>query len=95
MLKPVHNVLGTEFRPNLAGLDILNVTRMTAQQKDGHPSMFISPDSPSSLGQVLNKTSIEAEAEDCSHWCLPGIPDTWNELLYALFMKRQMTLIEH
>ncbi|XP_022857184.1 protein trichome birefringence-like 39 [Olea europaea var. sylvestris] len=23
---------------------------------------------------------------DCSHWCLPGLPDTWNELLYtALF----------
>lgn len=20
---------------------------------------------------------------DCLHWCLPGIPDTWNELLYA------------
>uniref|UniRef100_A0A2P2JZU7 Protein trichome birefringence-like 39 n=1 Tax=Rhizophora mucronata TaxID=61149 RepID=A0A2P2JZU7_RHIMU len=20
---------------------------------------------------------------DCSHWCLPGVPDTWNELLYA------------
>ncbi|KAF8029492.1 hypothetical protein BT93_E2024 [Corymbia citriodora subsp. variegata] len=20
---------------------------------------------------------------DCSHWCLPGLPDTWNQLLYA------------
>ncbi|KAG6505065.1 hypothetical protein ZIOFF_037413 [Zingiber officinale] len=20
---------------------------------------------------------------DCSHWCLPGLPDTWNELLFA------------
>ncbi|KMZ70189.1 Protein trichome birefringence-like 38 [Zostera marina] len=20
---------------------------------------------------------------DCSHWCLPGIPDTWNHLLYV------------
>ncbi|KDP31782.1 hypothetical protein JCGZ_12243 [Jatropha curcas] len=20
---------------------------------------------------------------DCSHWCLPGLPDAWNELLYA------------
>ncbi|KAJ4982305.1 hypothetical protein NE237_033142 [Protea cynaroides] len=19
---------------------------------------------------------------DCSHWCLPGVPDTWNQLLY-------------
>ncbi|KAJ0693491.1 putative PMR5 domain, PC-Esterase [Helianthus annuus] len=22
---------------------------------------------------------------DCSHWCLPGLPDTWNQLLYATF----------
>ncbi|XP_042491559.1 protein trichome birefringence-like 41 [Macadamia integrifolia] len=21
-------------------------------------------------------------AMDCSHWCLPGVPDTWNQLLY-------------
>lgn len=20
---------------------------------------------------------------DCSHWCLPGLPDTWNLLLYT------------
>ncbi|XP_071725316.1 protein trichome birefringence-like 1 [Rutidosis leptorrhynchoides] len=22
-------------------------------------------------------------AADCNHWCLPGLPDTWNNLLYA------------
>ncbi|GAV57367.1 PC-Esterase domain-containing protein/PMR5N domain-containing protein [Cephalotus follicularis] len=28
-----------------------------------------------------------APGTDCSHWCLPGLPDTWNQLLYAaLFM---------
>lgn len=20
---------------------------------------------------------------DCSHWCLAGVPDTWNQLLYS------------
>jgi hypothetical protein len=20
---------------------------------------------------------------DCIHWCLPGLPDTWNHFLYA------------
>ncbi|CAN6834589.1 unnamed protein product [Brassica oleracea] len=24
-----------------------------------------------------------AGGSDCSHWCLPGLPDTWNQLLYA------------
>lgn len=22
-------------------------------------------------------------SDDCSHWCLPGLPDTWNQLMYA------------
>lgn len=20
---------------------------------------------------------------DCIHWCVPGVPDTWNQILYA------------
>ncbi|GJP42626.1 hypothetical protein CLOM_g2171 [Closterium sp. NIES-68] len=24
-----------------------------------------------------------ATGSDCSHWCLPGVPDTWNEMLFA------------
>ncbi|KAL8472414.1 hypothetical protein ACS0TY_029572 [Phlomoides rotata] len=23
---------------------------------------------------------------DCSHWCLAGVPDTWNQLLYTILM---------
>lgn len=25
----------------------------------------------------------DGSGTDCSHWCLPGLPDTWNQLLYA------------
>ncbi|XP_059301299.1 protein trichome birefringence-like 39 [Lycium ferocissimum] len=25
----------------------------------------------------------DMHASDCSHWCLPGLPDTWNLLLYT------------
>uniref|UniRef100_A0ACD5V721 Uncharacterized protein n=1 Tax=Avena sativa TaxID=4498 RepID=A0ACD5V721_AVESA len=92
-LQPVCDVLGNNQRPKLPGLDILNVTQMTAQRKDGHLSVFRS--SLSSRLAYLNKTSGVKEVEDCSHWCLPGVPDTWNELLYALFMKRQMMLDEN
>ncbi|KAG0456680.1 hypothetical protein HPP92_024468 [Vanilla planifolia] len=33
----------------------------------------------------ISKYSIKASAgvHDCLHWCLPGVPDAWNELLYA------------
>ena len=77
-LEPVHNVLGSSTRPKLPGLTILNVTQMTAQRKDGHLSVYISPSGP-----------VPLRRQDCSHWCLPGVPDTWNELVYAIFMKRQ------
>ncbi|XP_050206847.1 protein trichome birefringence-like 14 isoform X2 [Mercurialis annua] len=33
----------------------------------------------------MSRYSVKATkgANDCLHWCLPGIPDTWNELLAA------------
>ncbi|XP_011099716.1 protein trichome birefringence-like 14 [Sesamum indicum] len=33
----------------------------------------------------ISRYSIKASdgINDCLHWCLPGIPDTWNELIYA------------
>uniref|UniRef100_A0A2P2NHJ9 Uncharacterized protein MANES_01G208600 n=1 Tax=Rhizophora mucronata TaxID=61149 RepID=A0A2P2NHJ9_RHIMU len=74
MLVDVLRSLNESFGMNL---DLLNVTKMTAHRKDGHISVYYF-DGPASLRR-----------QDCSHWCLPGVPDSWNELLYALFMKRQ------
>ncbi|KAK4353499.1 hypothetical protein RND71_029017 [Anisodus tanguticus] len=35
-------------------------------------------------GQISHYSIKASEGiNDCLHWCLPGIPDTWNELLYA------------
>ena len=28
-------------------------------------------------------------SQDCLHWCLPGVPDTWNELLFAQLLFPQ------
>ncbi|KAJ9182063.1 hypothetical protein P3X46_006096 [Hevea brasiliensis] len=58
--------------------NILNITRMSAQRKDGHSSVYYQPSKPAPL-----------RLQDCSHWCLPGVPDSWNELLYALLLKRK------
>ncbi|KAL5541639.1 hypothetical protein UlMin_009349 [Ulmus minor] len=65
---------------NRTSLKILNVTRMTARRKDGHSSLYY-------LGPNVGPVSLHRQ--DCSHWCLPGVPDTWNELLYALFLKHE------
>ncbi|XP_006662263.1 protein trichome birefringence-like 8 isoform X2 [Oryza brachyantha] len=53
----------------------LNITYMTELRRDGHPSRHREPGTP-----------LDAP-EDCSHWCLPGVPDTWNEILYAQLMS--------
>ncbi|XP_055818100.1 protein trichome birefringence-like 11 [Solanum dulcamara] len=67
---------------NQGALHVLNVTHLTSRRKDGHSSMYY-------LGPNVGPAPINRQ--DCSHWCLPGVPDAWNELLYALFMKREAT----
>ncbi|GAV60142.1 PC-Esterase domain-containing protein/PMR5N domain-containing protein [Cephalotus follicularis] len=46
---------------------LLDVTILSQFRKDAHPSVY----------------SGDRSGTDCSHWCLPGLPDTWNQLLYA------------
>uniref|UniRef100_A0A2P2P6T8 Trichome birefringence-like C-terminal domain-containing protein n=1 Tax=Rhizophora mucronata TaxID=61149 RepID=A0A2P2P6T8_RHIMU len=55
----------------------LNITQMTDYRKDGHPSIY--------RKQNLSKAERRSPLlyQDCSHWCLPGVPDAWNEILYA------------
>ncbi|XP_059663294.1 protein trichome birefringence-like 43 [Cornus florida] len=47
---------------------LINITSLSQLRKDGHPSSY-------GYGGHY--------APDCSHWCLPGVPDLWNQLLYA------------
>ncbi|KMZ56904.1 trichome birefringence-like 11 [Zostera marina] len=73
LLKAIHNV--TSRRSDRI-IDLLDITAMTKGRKDGHSSRyFIGPGKMSPINR-----------QDCSHWCLPGVPDTWNQLLYAVFM---------
>ncbi|KAK1425884.1 hypothetical protein QVD17_21246 [Tagetes erecta] len=59
----------------------LNISRLTDYRKDGHPSIY-------RMEYKSVEEQIAAErSQDCSHWCLPGVPDTWNELLYASLLK--------
>ncbi|KAJ6860882.1 hypothetical protein NC651_037072 [Populus alba x Populus x berolinensis] len=59
---------------------LLNVTSLTNFRKDGHPSIFGK--------NVTAGMKVSSRRQDCSHWCLPGVPDAWNELIYA-------TLVQH
>ncbi|WJZ89098.1 hypothetical protein VitviT2T_008344 [Vitis vinifera] len=58
---------------------LLDITLLSEMRKDGHPSIYSGDLSPA---QRANPD----RSADCSHWCLPGLPDTWNQLFYtALF----------
>lgn len=50
---------------------LLNVTALSQLRKDGHPSSYGS-----------SKVAV-----DCTQWCLPGVPDAWNELLSATLLR--------
>nr|CAD1842919.1 unnamed protein product [Ananas comosus var. bracteatus] len=59
----------------------LNISRLTDYRKDGHPSIY-------RMKYNTVQDLIWAEkSQDCSHWCLPGVPDSWNELLYASLLR--------
>ncbi|XP_012087171.1 protein ESKIMO 1 [Jatropha curcas] len=58
----------------------LNITSLSEYRKDAHTSIYTAVD-----GKLLlpEQKSDPAKYADCLHWCLPGLPDTWNELLYT------------
>ncbi|GMI88966.1 TRICHOME BIREFRINGENCE-LIKE 44, POWDERY MILDEW RESISTANT 5 [Hibiscus trionum] len=56
---------------------LLDITMLSQLRKDGHPSIYSGDISPS-------QRANGAKSADCSHWCLPGLPDTWNELFYTV-----------
>ncbi|ESQ29401.1 hypothetical protein EUTSA_v10023395mg [Eutrema salsugineum] len=59
----------------------MNISRLTDFRKDGHPAIY-------RMVYRTDKEKREAVShQDCSHWCLPGVPDTWNQLLYVSLLK--------
>ncbi|KAJ9565450.1 hypothetical protein OSB04_001416 [Centaurea solstitialis] len=75
-------VLERVLRGMKTRVSYLNITRLTDFRKDGHPSIY----------RKRHYTEEERKSplhfQDCSHWCLPGVPDTWNEILYAELLKQ-------
>ncbi|KAE7998426.1 hypothetical protein FH972_002971 [Carpinus fangiana] len=51
------------------GVKLLDITALSQIRDEGHISRF--------------SLSARSGVQDCLHWCLPGVPDTWNEILFA------------
>ncbi|KAJ0238699.1 Protein trichome birefringence-like 16 [Hirschfeldia incana] len=52
------------------GVRLLDITALSHIRDEGHISRF--------------SLSASKGVQDCLHWCLPGVPDTWNEMLFAM-----------
>ncbi|KAJ1704605.1 hypothetical protein LUZ63_004384 [Rhynchospora breviuscula] len=53
-----------------APVTVLNVTSMGAFRSDAHIGTYSHP----------------LTVLDCSHWCLPGVPDAWNEIVFSYLL---------
>nr|DAD42185.1 TPA_asm: hypothetical protein HUJ06_000415 [Nelumbo nucifera] len=79
---PKMKVLESVMKGMKTHVSYLNITRMTDYRKDAHPSIY----RKQSLTEEERRSPLRYQ--DCSHWCLPGVPDSWNELLYAELLIR-------
>lgn len=46
-------------------VELLDITVLSQLRIDGHPSFY----------------GVSSTGCDCTHWCLAGVPDTWNLIL--------------
>ncbi|KAL0306758.1 UNVERIFIED_CONTAM: protein trichome birefringence-like 43 [Sesamum radiatum] len=68
---PAEVVLENVLRGMGKTVHLLNVTRISQVRIDGHPSVY---------GHGGHRDM------DCSHWCLSGVPDIWNQFLYYMLI---------
>ncbi|CAD6236097.1 unnamed protein product [Miscanthus lutarioriparius] len=72
-------------------ITFVDITTMSERRKDGHTSVHTIRQ-----GKVLGP---EEQADpgtyaDCIHWCLPGVPDIWNLVLYTRILSRPALQLE-
>jgi hypothetical protein len=76
MMEVMSDVLGRMRTP----VTLLNITQLTEHRVDAHVSVY------TETGGLLVTDEEKTDPQrytDCIHWCIPGVPDTWNRLLYA------------
>lgn len=58
----------------------LNITKLSQYRRDAHPGIY-----RTKQGKYLIATHQKQPQNlaDCNHWCVPGLPDTWNRLIFA------------
>ncbi|XP_074274255.1 protein trichome birefringence-like 33 [Silene latifolia] len=71
--KSIMQVISEELPKSEVPISFLNITQLSAYRKDAHIQIY-------EWGANLSNPKAHG---DCVHWCLPGLQDTWNQLLFA------------
>uniref|UniRef100_A0ACD5Y728 Uncharacterized protein n=1 Tax=Avena sativa TaxID=4498 RepID=A0ACD5Y728_AVESA len=64
---------------------LIDITRMSDYRKDAHTSIY-----SFQQGHLLTakQKADPQKFADCIHWCLPGVPDVWNQVLYTKIFSK-------
>jgi hypothetical protein len=64
---------------------VINITRMSDYRKDAHTGLY-----SIRQGKLLTpeQKGDPEKFADCIHWCLPGVPDVWNQILYTRILSK-------
>ncbi|XP_058100742.1 protein trichome birefringence-like 31 [Magnolia sinica] len=81
--RDIMGILRDALKELKINVTLLNITQLSEFRKDAHTSVYTER-----RGKLLTKEqkSDPKNYADCIHWCLPGVPDTWNEILYAFLL---------
>ncbi|KAM0912451.1 hypothetical protein ACQ4PT_012796 [Festuca glaucescens] len=77
--KGLMRVIGEVFSASTVPVGVVNITQLSEYRKDAHTQIYKKQWNPLTPEQIASPKSYA----DCTHWCLPGLQDTWNELLYT------------
>uniref|UniRef100_A0A0E0F1D6 Uncharacterized protein n=1 Tax=Oryza meridionalis TaxID=40149 RepID=A0A0E0F1D6_9ORYZ len=66
-------------------VSLIDITRMSDYRKDAHTSLY-----SIRQGKLLTpeQKADPQKYADCIHWCLPGVPDVWNQILYTRILSK-------
>ncbi|KAI3442297.1 PMR5N domain-containing protein [Psidium guajava] len=82
MMRMVESVI-EKLKTRSVTIHVLNITQLSEYRKEAHPTVYRKQWHPLTKEELANPISYA----DCVHWCLPGLPDVWNELLYAYIVR--------
>ncbi|XP_058002990.1 protein trichome birefringence-like 3 isoform X1 [Hevea brasiliensis] len=76
MMSVVASIIGKMKVP----VTVLNITQLSEYRIDAHTSVYTETG-----GKMLTdkQKADPLHHADCIHWCLPGVPDTWNQIFLA------------